>query len=135
MMNLVEKAEARSRDRAIVYYLTALVLLLVAIARLRVSDGSWFVIVGAAALSLTSLPIRLFEWRKLAPLLNDETTRDHRRSSIAAGFWVMLASAALIAGLPRFHALEAIVAARIVITAGLMAALIAFATLELRAGR
>lgn len=134
-MNLVEKAEARSRDRAIVCYLSALILLMMAIARIRVSDDSWFVIAGAAALSLTSLPIRLFEWRKLAPLLDDETTRDHRRSSFAAGFWVMLATAALLAGLPRFPLLDAIATARIVITAGLVAALIAFATLELRASR
>ncbi len=134
-MNLVEKAEARSRDRAIVYYLPPLMLLLVAIARLRVSDGSWFVIVGAAALSLTSLPIRLFERKRLTPLLNDETTRDHRRSSFAAGFWVMLATAALIDGLPGLHMVDALVTARIVVTTGLMAALITFASLELRAGR
>lgn len=55
-MNLAEQAEARSRDRAIVSYLAALILLLVAIARISVSDGSWFVIAGAAALSLTSRP-------------------------------------------------------------------------------
>ena len=134
-MNLAEQAKARSRDRAIVSYLAALILLLVAIARIRVSDGSWFVIAGAAALSLTSLPIRLFEWRKLTPLLNDETTRDHRRSSFAAGFWVMLATAAVIAGLPGLHIFDAVVATRVVITAGLMAALIVFATLELRASR
>ena len=132
-MNLVEKAEARGRDRAIVSYLTALILLLMATARIRVSDGSWFALAGGAALSLTSLPIRLFEWRKLAPLLNDETTRDHRRSSFAAGFWVMLATAAILAGLPRIPMLDAFMTARIVITAGLAAALIAFATLELRA--
>lgn len=134
-MNLVEKAEARSRDRAIVSYLTALVLLLVAIARLRMAEDSWFAIVGAAALSLTNLPIRLFERKKLLPLLDDETTRDHRRSSYAVGFWVMLATAAMIAGLQRFHALDAAMTGRVVITAGLIAALIAFATRELRAGR
>lgn len=47
----------------------------------------------------------------------------------------MLATAAVIAGLPGLHIFDAVVATRVVITAGLMAALIVFATLELRASR
>lgn len=140
-MNLVEKAERKTRDRAIVFYLLALCLLMSAMTSPQHLDGAstrlipWFVMVGAAALNLTSAPFRLWKWNGMAALLNDETTRDHRRSSLAAGFWAMLLASALTISVATFQPVDAIMTGRVVITAGLMAALIAFATLELRASR
>jgi hypothetical protein len=139
-MNLIEKAEAKSRDRAIVFYLLALCLLLSAMTSDQHDSGStrlipWFVMVGGAALNLSSAPFRLWKWNGMASLLNDETTRDHRRTSLSVGFWAMLIAAALIVGVSTIYAINAVMTGRIIITAGLMAALIAFATLELRASR
>ncbi|BCI71712.1 putative membrane protein [Sphingomonas sp. S17] len=140
-MGLVEKAERKSRARAIIGYLLAATLLASAILAIRGhSDGAarlapWFVMIALTALNLTALP---FRWNRCGPvsqLMNDETTCDHRRSSLAAGFWAMLAAAAATIIVGSLLPLDTIAAGRIVITAGLMAALIAFSTLELRASR
>ncbi|WP_322964802.1 hypothetical protein [Sphingomonas fuzhouensis] len=139
-MNLVEKAERKSRDRAVVFYLMALCLLLSAMTSDHQDSGStrlipWFVMVGGAALNLSSAPFRLWKWNGMASLLNDETTRDHRRSTLAVGFWAMLIAASLTIGVSTIYSINAVMTGRVTITAGLMAALIAFATLELRASR
>ena len=140
-MNLVEKAEQRSQVRAIIFYLLAVTLLLATVLAVATPSESrtrllpWFAMIGLAALNLTSLP---FRWSRCGPvshLMNDETTRDHRRSSFAAGFWAMILSAAATMSVSTFHPLGAAALGRITITAGLIAALICFATLELRAGR
>ncbi len=140
-MNLVEKAERRSRSRAILFYLLALSLLASTI--LAVTNGNeapnrllpWFVMVGATALNLTGLPFRWGRCGPVSDLMNDETTRYHRRSSFEAGFWAMIVAAAATIVVATFEPLNAIALGRITITAGLMAALIAFATLEIRASR
>ena len=140
-MNLVEKAEQRSRLRAVLFYALAMILPLMTILALAGSGESttrlllWLLIIGLAALNLSSLP---FRWSRCGPvsrLMNDETTKDHRRSSFAAGFWAMILSAATTMVVATFQPLGAAALGRITITAGLTAALIAFATLELRASR
>jgi len=140
-MGLVEKAESKSRARAILGYLLAVTLLASAILAIRGhSDGAarlapWFVMIALTALNLTALPFRWSRCGPLSQLMNDETTQDHRRSSLAAGFWAMLAAAAATVIVGSLAPLDTISAGRVVITAGLMAALIAFSTLELRASR
>ncbi|KQO50188.1 MULTISPECIES: hypothetical protein [Sphingomonas] len=140
-MNLVEKAEQRSRLRAALFYALATILPLMTILALAGPGESttrlllWLLIIGLAALNLSSLP---FRWSRCGPvsrLMNDETTKDHRRSSFAAGFWAMILSAATTMVVATFQPLGAAALGRITITAGLTAALIAFATLELRASR
>jgi hypothetical protein len=140
-MGLVEKAERQSRARAIIGYLLATTLLASAVLAIHGhSEGAerlapWFVMIGLTALNLTALPFRWSRCGPVARLMNDETTQDHRRSSLAAGFWAMLASAAATVIVGSLVPLDTIWAGRVVITAGLMAALIAFSTLELRASR
>ncbi|MEG3092328.1 hypothetical protein [Sphingomonas sp. PB1R3] len=140
-MNLVEKAEKRSQVRAVLFYALATILLLMTILALATPGESmtrllpWLLVIGLAALNLSSLP---FRWSRCGPvsrLMNDETTKDHRRSSFAAGFWAMILSAAATMVVATFQPLGAAAMGRITITAGLAAALIAFATLELRANR
>jgi len=140
-MNLVEKAEKRSQVRAVLFYALATILLLMTILALATPGESmtrllpWLLVIGLAALNLSSLP---FRWSRCGPvsrLMNDETTKDHRRSSFAAGFWAMILSAAATMVVATFQPLGAAAVGRITITAGLAAALIAFATLELRASR
>lgn len=139
-MNLVEKAERSSLVRVILFYLLALSLLVSTI--LSITNGHqeparllpWFAMIGLTALNLTSIPF-LWRQRRLSALMNDETTRDHRRSSLATGFWAMILATAATIAVSSFIPLSAIALGRVVITAGLIAALIAFATLELRASR
>ncbi|MGE7205047.1 hypothetical protein ACQKJZ_05145 [Sphingomonas sp. NPDC019816] len=140
-MNLVEKAEARSRGRAIVFYLLSVALLASTI--LSVANGHdepnrllpWFVMIGASALNLTGLPFRWSRCGPIARLMNDETTRDHRRSSFEAGFWAMILSTASMTAIWNAVPFSAVIMGRVAITAGLIAALTSFATLELRASR
>ena len=140
-MGLVENAERKSRARAIIGYLLAVTLLASAVLAIRgYSDGAgqlvpWFVMIGLTALNLSALPFRWSRCGPLARLMNDETTRDHRRSSLAAGFWAMLVAATATIVVAALLPLDAISAGRVVVTAGLMAALVAFSTLELRASR
>ena len=140
-MGLVEKAERKSRARAILSYLLAAMLLVSAVLAIAGhSEGAsrlapWFVMIGLTALNLTSLPFRWRSYGEVFKLMNDETTRDHRRSSFAAGFWAMFAAAVVVMIIASFSPIDAVAIGRITITAGLTAALVAFATLELRASR
>ncbi|MBZ6383626.1 hypothetical protein [Sphingomonas sanguinis] len=140
-MGLVEKAERKSRARAILFYMSALILPISAFLMIhgRGDDGArlaiWFAMIGMTALNLTSLPFRSPWSRPVSRLMNDETTRDHRRSSLAIGFWAMLAAACATVMLSGGGPLGAAACGQITITAGLTAALVAFATLELRASR
>lgn len=139
-MGLVEKAERKSRARAMLFYLLAVSLLVSTI--LSIANGhdepnrllAWFGLIGLTALNLTSVPF-LFRQHRLSALMNDETTRDHRRSSLATGFWAMILATAATIAVSSFAPLSAIALGRVVVTAGLAAALVAFATLELRASR
>jgi len=141
VINLVEKAERKSRARAILFYLLALSLLASTILTIATGHDDikrllpWFAMIGAAALNLTGLPFRWSGCGPVARLMNDETTRDHRRSSFEAGFWAMIVAAAAAITVSTAKPLGAVALGRITITAGLIAALIAFATLELRASR
>ncbi|OMJ32118.1 hypothetical protein BSZ14_10080 [Sphingomonas sp. Sph1(2015)] len=141
-MNLVENAERRSQMRAALFYALAMILLLMTTIQFLAGLGEstprlllWLFVIGLAALNLSSLPFRWSRCGPISRLMNDETTKDHRRSSFAAGFWAMILSAAATMVVSTFQPLGAAALGRITITAGLMAALIAFATLELRASR
>ena len=138
-MNRVERAELKSRQRATIFYLLAVMLLLSLVAGGAVETTAarlapWYVTIGLTALNLTALPFRLRR-DGLGPLMNDDITRLHRRMSFEAGFWASLAAAALTTGVAALQPLNGVVAGRVTITAGLVAALVSFATLELRAAR
>jgi len=68
-------------------------------------------------------------------LMNDEVTRDHRQRSLAVGFWVAMATAALTFVVDRYKPFQGQDAARIIITFGIAAALLRFGWLERSAYR
>ncbi|CAN5922404.1 hypothetical protein BH23ACT10_BH23ACT10_11510 [soil metagenome] len=84
------------------------------------------------AANLTPL-VTMIRRGELFRLLTDETTRDHRRTSFAAGFWAAIVSAGSVYGVSIFVDVAPGDVARVVITAALAAALIAFATLAWQA--
>ena len=135
-MGEIERAENKARQRATLFYMMALVLVVMTVVNLgRPTDGVrlavWMVTMALFALNLT--PVAPMRSRALGRLLNDETTRDHRRSSFAAGFWAAIASALAIGFATRVAAIAPLDVTRVVVAAGLTAALVSFATLELRA--
>ncbi|CAI9120541.1 hypothetical protein [Brytella acorum] len=94
----------------------------------------WLLTLALGALNLTGFGGRLRpRTRRLNALLDDETTRDHRRTSLAAGFWAALLSGSVMSVVGAIFSLSCVDGVRVVITAALVAALIAFATQELRA--
>ena len=99
-------------------------------------QGLWLGITSAAAINLLPIKRWLRPGSVLARLLDDEVVREHRRLACTNGFWAALAAGVAVALIehdaPPFSAFDA---ARVVVSAAVMAALVSFATLELRAGR
>lgn len=139
-MDTIELAERKSRAWALMLYVLGAVLLLSQLAGMTVMrrdfvDGFWLGI--ALVCALTLLPWR--RWLKpdsaLNRLMEDEVVREHRRMSCTAGFWASLAAALATAPFAHDAMLASYDVSRVVATAGLFAAMISFATLELRAAR
>lgn len=133
-MGMIEQAERRSRSRALIFYLLAGTLLLSTIlAADRQGDPvrliPWYLMTILIALNLTDLPFRLRSGR-LAMLMNDENTREHRRTSFQAGFWAAIVAGMLSTGVAAIYPLSGLLTARVVITAALVAALVSFAVQE-----
>ncbi len=133
-MNMIEKAERRSRSRAMIFYLLAAILLLSTILAVSDHGGSgrlipWYLMTLLIALNLTDLPFRLRSGR-LAKLMNDENTQDHRRTSFQAGFWAAILSALICTGAAAIYPLGGVTVGRMVATAALVAALLSFAIQE-----
>lgn len=139
-MNAVELAERKSRAWAIMLYVLAGLLLLAELIGMTMMrsdfiDGFWLGMAMACALTLTPWR-RWFRSREpISRLLDDEGVRDHRRTSCNAGFWAGLAAALLTAPLAHDTIIGGYDVARVVATASLFAAMVSFATLELRAIR
>jgi hypothetical protein len=139
-MDAMELAERKSRTMAIVLYCLGAVLLLseltgMAMLRSDFVDGFWLGVALVCALAL-------MPWRRwvrphsaLSRMLDDESVREHRRMSCAAGFWASLGAALLTAPFAHDGVVGAYDVSRVVATAALVAAMISFATLELRAAR
>ncbi|MGR6329105.1 hypothetical protein ACU5AX_08575 [Sphingomonas sp. XXL09] len=139
-MDTIELAERKSRAWALMLYVLGAVLLLSQLAGMTVMrrdfvDGFWLGV--ALVCALTLLPWR--RWLKpdsaLNRLMEDEVVREHRRMSCTAGFWASLAAALATAPFAHDVMLASYDVSRVVATAGLFAAMISFATLELRAAR
>ncbi|EZP49314.1 MULTISPECIES: hypothetical protein [unclassified Sphingomonas] len=139
-MDTIELAERTSRAWALMLYLMGAMLLLselcgMILLRRDFVDGFWLGV--ALVCALTLLPWR--RWLKpnsaLNKVLEDEVVREHRRMSCTAGFWASLVAALVTAPFAHDAMIGGYDVARIVATAGLFAAMISFATLELRAAR
>jgi len=139
MQNDVDKAERLSRARAILFYLLAATFVASGLIGLKATHSvsqlvGWIVLALLIALNLTPYP-PLFRFNRVKQLMNDEATALHRQRSFAAGFWAAIATAVGLAVVARTWPLAADDVARLVVTAALAAALVRFATLELRAAK
>lgn len=139
-MDAIELAEQKSRAMALVLYCLGGVLLLAELAGMAVMrsdfvDGFWLGVALVCALAL--MPWRRWFRRDsaLSRILDDESVREHRRMSCAAGFWASLGAALVSAPFAHDGVVGAYDVSRVVATAALFAAMISFATLELRAAR
>lgn len=139
-MNVVELAERKGRLRAFIFFLLAGILvggLLVGFGQpAERRNAFWIAIVTASAMNLTPMLRWLRPHSKVARLLDDETTREHRRTSTMAGFWAAVIAAMALVGMTGGPtSVTGYDVARVVATAAIVAALLCFATLELRASR
>ena len=139
-MSMIELAERKARARALGLYAFAgltVAMLGLTFAPWRPSffQGMWLGFTLVSALYLSPLVTRL-KSGPLAQLLEDEVTREHRRSSSAIGFWAgLLAAAAMLAVGSVPGLISASDSARIIFTAAIVVAQVRLATLELQAAR
>lgn len=134
----VDKAERLGRARAILFYLMAAAFLVSGVIGLQAQDSlaqlmAWLLLAFLNAVNL--LPFAGARLGRLKRLLNDETTRTHRQRSFVIGFWISIASAAVLSVVARFQPIGAEDMARTIVTVSLSAALVSFATLELKAAQ
>ncbi len=137
MKTMIERAERLGRVRACLFYMMAAIFVLNAALNFGEPQtidrlALWVVLAVLMAANLTPI-VAWLRPSGVATLLNDETTRDHRQMSFAAGFWAAIIAAIALYGVAIAMPVPAPDVARIVVTAGLTAALVSFATLELRA--
>lgn len=136
--SMVEKAERVSRQRAIVFYLLAGVLVLSVVTAGDASERPlrllpWLCMVALGAANLWTVGV--LRSRRLKALLDDESTQVHRAMAMSAGFVAALVSGGLVMVVAAVTPFGAVLAGKVVLTATLAAALGCFATLELRASR
>ena len=135
-MTDVERAERHRKGRAAIFLGGAAALLLTQFAAMIGDDGSgppfWLFLAAGLAMWLTPLIGWIGRRRPLTPLLEDELTQQHRSDSFTAGFWAAIGSAAILALVAPVSALTVAEATRVIVTAGLVAALGSFAILEAR---
>ena len=137
----VEVADRYSRKRAAFVVLATLVFLLIhGIGRPFYYAASrhgidWWAINAAALLAVLATGGGLLNPRRIRELVNDEVARLHHRQAAVIGFWVAMALSLALYLWPGFQERAARDALFLVVTAGVGAALLAFAYFELRAHR
>ena len=94
-----------------------------------------WVVQAAALLVLLASGGGLLRGRGVRDLLNDESTREHRRSALATAFWATMLGAFALYALTLYTPVGAQQAIRMLITVGVSAALLAFGGLERRSLR
>jgi hypothetical protein len=138
MADTVAKAERMASTRATLFYLLAAAFAASAImgigAHHLVRMLTWMLLGVLTALNLTPLP----QWLRPGPvatLLNDESTREHRRTALVTGFWAGVTATLALFGCAEALGLNAQDVARFIAAAALSSALATFAFLEQRASR
>ncbi|HEY1143390.1 MAG TPA: hypothetical protein VGE68_05085 [Sphingomicrobium sp.] len=76
-----------------------------------------------------------FRSKEVRELLNDEATREHRRSGLVAGFWAGSIAAIVLYAIDMFEPMSARQAVHLILTASIATALVVFGNLERRAHR
>ena len=139
-MTAIEIAERKAKWRAYGFlFLGALSIALMALNIRGGSDfshGLWLGVLAGSALSLTPVKRWLRPNSAVNRLLDDETTREYRYISCTTGFWAAAVAAIVLTVVSRsVDSLSAGNVAQIIATAAMASAMVAFATLELRAAR
>jgi nitrate/nitrite transporter NarK len=132
----VEEADRLARVRSWMVGLLAIVFVMAAFADTPVSYDPfrrlfWAVLALVMLANTTGIGRGGFLHRRtVRRLLEDETTREHRRTAHIAGFWAATASALILWLLGDRWPLDVPGAMQIVVTAGTCAALLSFAVQE-----
>ena len=129
------RAEQLSLARTILFYLMAAALMVATLLGLHNHPRGgplvmWGVMAALMAFNLSPYaPLRGRRGR-VGALMNDDSTREHRRSALAAGFWAAAVALAVAAAWLPIGASET---AQLIVTVALFVALVIFAALERRA--
>lgn len=94
--------------------------------------AAW-IVWAAALLFLITAGGGLLRGQSVRALMNDDTTRDHRRSALETGFWAMVLCCFFTYGASLYETFTGREAIRLILTVGVGAAAISFGTLERRA--
>jgi cation transport ATPase len=76
-----------------------------------------------------------FRGKAVRALINDETTREHRRTAYVFGFWAAIACSVLLYAVEMFEPVSGRDAVHLIITAAVSASLLVFGVLERRSLR
>jgi predicted permease len=76
-----------------------------------------------------------FRSAEVRALLNDETTREHRRAGFVSGFWASCLAAIVIYAVDLFEPISGRDTVHIILTVAIAAAMLTFGRLERRAHR
>jgi hypothetical protein len=91
---------------------------------------SAFVVWAALMLLLIATGGQWWTGRKVRDLMNDEVTRDHFRSSHVWGFWTVMLACFAVYVIQLFTPLETMVTLHILLSSGILAAMLRFVWLE-----
>lgn len=141
-MTVVETAERKGQLRAMIFYLLAAGLVIALWFSFDAPETGprqavWVALATASAMNLAPILRWLKPYNPVAALLEDETSREHRRTATTVGFWSAIGAMALLLAVTDDHdaVLSGYDAARLIATVAIAAALVVFATLERRAAR
>ncbi len=140
-MTVVEVAEKKARWRALGFLLLAVLTLAVTVFDTSgqgsdFTQGLWFGLVFGSALNLLPWKRWLRPNDEVSRIMEDEGARENRRLSSTMGFWAAIIAALGLGLFSRYSdVLDAWLMGQLVATAGMVAAMVAFGLLELRAAR
>jgi hypothetical protein len=140
----VEIADRKSRKRAALLAIAALVFLAQVVVRpllaVTASAGGTRLDLWAinAALLLAVLATGgggLLNRSDIRSLMNDEVSRANQKTAVVAGYWAAMTTAMGLFAWPGFQGLTARTAVYVIVSSGIVVALLAFSGLEYRAHR
>jgi hypothetical protein len=100
----------------------------------QVKIAAWLVL-SVVLLAMLGTGGAWFRSKEVRALVNDEATREHRRTALVAGFWAASAAAILFYVVDMFEPMPGREAVHLVLTASVATALVVFGILERRAHR
>jgi len=134
----VEIADRLSRKRAILIAGTAVAFVVAQFLATLAHTGQpalWTWCWSMLLLLLMATGGGLLHQTKIRALMNDEVARDHHRTAVGAGFWAAMVAGLVFYWVPGLDRYSARAAIQLIVTLGVITALLVFAYLELRAHR